>query len=248
MRYWKYQMILGIILMTLSILFYLIHYFIFRDAHHIFLYLIGDIAFVFIEVLLVTLIIHRVLEERDKRARLEKMNMVIGVFFTEVGTPLLAMLVQIDPRAREAAGVLVVKNEWTEREFQSAYQKILDSGYHVDLALVNWAGLGSFLLDRRAFLLTLLENPNLMEHESFTELLQAVFHLTQELGARKDLGNLPASDYKHLAGDTKRVYDPLVGQWLAHMKHLKQNYPYLFSLALRMNPFDKNASPVVRES
>lgn len=29
------------------------------------------------------------------------------------------------------------------------------------------------------------------------------------------------------------------------MKHLKESYPYLFSLAVRTNPFDPAASPVV---
>lgn len=55
----------------------------FRDPHHIFLYLIGDIAFVFIEVLLVTLIIHQLLSRREKQAMLKKLNMVIGAFFSE---------------------------------------------------------------------------------------------------------------------------------------------------------------------
>jgi hypothetical protein len=31
-----------------------------------------------------------------------------------------------------------------------------------------------------------------------------------------------------------------------YMQHLKQNYPYLFSLAMRTNPFDANASAIVR--
>jgi len=30
------------------------------------------------------------------------------------------------------------------------------------------------------------------------------------------------------------------------MKHLKANYPYLFSLAARTNPFDANASIEVK--
>jgi len=29
------------------------------------------------------------------------------------------------------------------------------------------------------------------------------------------------------------------------MEHLKVNYPYLFSLAMRTNPFDRDASPIV---
>ena len=40
--YWQIR--LGVILVALSAVFYLIHYAIFRDAHHIFLYLIAYLA------------------------------------------------------------------------------------------------------------------------------------------------------------------------------------------------------------
>jgi len=61
-----WQAILGIFLILSSSILYLIHFTIFRDAHHIFLYLIGDIAFVPIEVLLVTLVLHHLLSVRVK--------------------------------------------------------------------------------------------------------------------------------------------------------------------------------------
>ncbi|MEJ2700855.1 MAG: hypothetical protein P8Z79_00265 [Sedimentisphaerales bacterium] len=32
----------------------------------------------------------------------------------------------------------------------------------------------------------------------------------------------------------------------SHMEHLKSDYPYLFSLAVRTNPFDSNASAQVQ--
>jgi hypothetical protein len=54
----RWLIILSSFLIALSALLYLIHYEIFKDAHHIFIYMIGDIAFLPIEVLLVTLIIH----------------------------------------------------------------------------------------------------------------------------------------------------------------------------------------------
>jgi len=42
------------------------------------------------------------------------------------------------------------------------------------------------------------------------------------------------------------VYRNLALQWLKYMEHLKVNYPYLFSLSLRTNPFDRNATPIVK--
>lgn len=80
-RVFNWQVLLGLSLIALSALVYFIHYFIFRDAHHIFIYLIGDIAFVFLEVLLVTLVLHQLLHYREKKAMLNKLNMVIGAFF-----------------------------------------------------------------------------------------------------------------------------------------------------------------------
>ena len=51
---------------------------------------------------------------------------------------------------------------------------------------------------------------------------------------------------KHLSGDIQRAYQILVREWLDYLEHLKQDYPYLFSLALRTNPFDANASVVIQ--
>jgi hypothetical protein len=43
------------------------------------------------------------------------------------------------------------------------------------------------------------------------------------------------------------VYSRLVPEWMSYMEYLKGHYPYLFSLALRSNPFDPAASVIVRE-
>ncbi len=50
----------------------------------------SDLRMLCSQVLLGTLIIHQILGEREKRSMLRKLNMVIGAFFSEVGTPLLS--------------------------------------------------------------------------------------------------------------------------------------------------------------
>jgi hypothetical protein len=95
-------------------------------------------------------------------------------------------------------------------------------------------------------MLALLENPQLYEHDRFTDLMHAVFHLAEELISRERLVDLPNPDYDHLSGDITRVYGQLVVEWLTYMQHLKKHYPYLFSLAMRTNPFDAHASAIVQ--
>jgi hypothetical protein len=242
----SWQIILGLSLILLSIFFYLIHYVIFRDPHHIFIYLIGDIAFVFIEVLLVTLIIHQLLSMREKRARLEKLNMVIGAFFSEVGTELVTYFSDFDPKLDNIRKELIVTTDWSEQEFSRVSKRLKRYDYEVEIQKVELGYLRGFLMEKRNFLLRLLENPNLLEHESFTDLLRAVFHLNEELQSRENIRESPDTDREHLAGDIKRAYILLVHEWVDYMKHLKDNYPYLFSLAMRTNPFDQSASPVVK--
>ena len=103
MKRGRWQIFFGIILIILSVLTYIIHFFIFRDPHHILIYFIGDVAFVFIEVLLVTLVLHELLQLRDRRSRLKKLNMLIGTFFSEIGTELLRYFSDIDPRVRKCS-------------------------------------------------------------------------------------------------------------------------------------------------
>ncbi|MCK7537963.1 MAG: hypothetical protein MZV63_46915 [Marinilabiliales bacterium] len=77
-----------------------------------------------------------------------------------------------------------------------------------------------------------MENPTLLEHDRFTDLLWAVFHLVEELEMRPEsLEGLPAADYAHLSVDVRRAYSRLAGEWLAYALHLKEDYPFLFSLA-----------------
>lgn len=246
MKRLSWQVIFGLALITLSAFLYLIHYAIFRDAHHIYIYLIGDIAFVFIEVLLVTLIIHHLLNEREKQAMLKKMNMVIGVFFSEIGTTLLKYFSTFDLNSDKIRKELVVSTDWSGEKFATVIKHSRNYEYRIESKNGDLEGLKSFLIEKRNFLLGLLENPNLLEHESFTNLLWAVFHLTEELAHRIAVRDLPDTDYQHLSGDMKRAYVLLISEWLAYMKHLKANYPYLFSLAIRTNPLDPDASPIVR--
>ena len=171
--------------------------------------------------------------------------MVIGAFFSEVGSTLLVYFSDFDRRLEQIKGDLVVKGDWTDAQFQEVAERIRGYDYQVDARKIEFEHLRTFLVGKHDFLLRLLENPSLMEHELFTDLLLAVFHLTEELTHRRKLLELPAADQAHLAGDVRRIYGLLVHQWLDHLHYLKTNYPYLFSLAIRTNPFDEKASPIV---
>lgn len=242
----QWRISVSLVLVSASALTYAIHYFIFRDAHHIFIYMIGDMGFLFLDVLLVILFIEHVLSRREKRALMNKLNMVIGNFFSEVGLELLERFSDFVENSESLEKKLVIHPDWNKKDFRRAMDSAHSFSYEIKMDVKKLSALRDFLQDKRDFLLRLLENPNLLEHDRFTDLLWAVTHLSEELAFRgAELENLPSSDYKHLGGDLKRAYSQLTSEWIAYTSHLKESYPFLFSLAARVNPMNPHASPVV---
>lgn len=248
MKKWLPQILQGALLVVLSAVFYTLHYVLFHDAHHIFVYLVGDIAFVFIEVLLVSMIIHRLLGEHERHAQLEKINMIIGVFYSEVGIHLLKILSDHDPKIEKLQKAACAPDQSSAQKLNRIFKMLKQHDYELDASEIDWDATQEFLLSKKDFLVRLLENSSLHEHESFTDVLRSVFHLMEELAVREKVQDLPDADLIHLAGDVKRAYGQLALQWLSYMSGLEKNYPHLFSFAVRMNPFDRNISPVIRKS
>jgi hypothetical protein len=242
MKNLRRQVAFGIGLVMLSALTYFIQIRLFHAGRDTLFYLLQDLAFVPIQILIVTVIIDQVLRLREKAAMLNKLNMVIGTFFSEAGNYLLKSFSGFDHHVDRIRPELLVNGKWIDRQFARVVTDLQTYDYRIDVEKNDLGALKLFLSGKRDFFLRLLENQNLLEHETFTELLWAVFHLTEELEARADVAHLSTADREHLAGDIRRAYVILIGEWLGYMKHLKKEYPYLFSLAVRTNPFDEHAS------
>jgi hypothetical protein len=191
-------------------------------------------------------VIEYYISERERTERLRKMNMLVGVFYSECGTDLLRKFSAIDPGVESLRSALVVSNNWSAEVFAQTKVTLANHTLRLDSRDLDLPALHAFLSANKPLMVTLLENPHLIEHDTFTELMQALFHLTEELRVRDQLVDLPETDFAHLSGDSNRVYGLLIREWLVYMQHLKIHYPYLFSLAMRTNPFDTNASPIVR--
>lgn len=245
---------IAILLIFAALILYLTQYYLFNQLRTELFYFGIDLAFLPIEVLLVVLVIETAISQREKSVLLEKLNMVIGVFFSEVGTDLLSEISQFDSKSKKISQILIINANWNEHDFIKVKNDIINRKYVLKIqgddpdSLKFLGETKDFLKDKRRFLLALLENPNLLEHETFTELLNAVFHLAEELEKRNDIKHLPLADYQHLKLDTERAYNILIYEWIAYMEHLMNNYPYLFSLAMRTNPFDPNATVEIQDN
>jgi len=229
-----------VILAVASTALYLVDYFIIGNARDIVSSFVGNLAFLPVYVIFVTVMIEQVMRERERQAVMGKLNMVIGVFFSEVGNRLLRELSSYVVTCDGLRKEMRVTGQWKEADFRRALNYMKENDPRIECAACNKQRLKEFLGGKRSFLVSLLENQTLLEHDQFTELMWAVFHLVEELDARDSFENMPRSDIEHINGDIKRAFGYLSREWIYYMKHLQKDYPYLFSLAVRMNPMVEN--------
>lgn len=185
---------------------------------------------------------------REESLRHQKLNMVTGLFFSEMGSGLLKRFTQLDSKTEKLHKILKISGEWADKDFDEAYGRLKQHRFVIDSGRGDMSELREYLQNKGDLLLRLIENPVIHEHENFTDLLRAIFHLRDELLNRPDLSELLSHDRQHLDGDIARVYNLLAFEWLRYMRYLKKSYAYLFSLAMRLNPFDPEANAVISSS
>jgi hypothetical protein len=241
MNFIKSKVFIALLLILVSVGIYYIHFLFFHDAHHIFIYLVGDIAFLPLEVLLVSLVIENIISRREKKEKFEKLNMVIETFFSEFGKYLLHYISRFDKNLEQLKPYLVIEDCDAIFNYKGALAQLASYNADIDVKNINLEELTGYLTEKRHFLLNLLQNPNLLEHQSFTETIMAIFHITEELAAR-DLSALSPEDLDHTRVDIERAYKHLIRQWLLYIAYIQKNYPYFFLFATKTNPFQMDTT------
>lgn len=238
----KEKTLVGIGLLILSALLYTAHYLIFRDFHHIAIFSFEHIAFIPIEVLLVTLIIEGAIEKREKNKIMEKLNTLIGLFFSELGLSLLRDFVNVDSGIDKIRDKFLICKDCDDMKFKELKTELKNYDYDITINEMNLFQLKKQLNSLRDFLISMMQNPHLLEHDTFTDLLKAVFHLQEELNFRASVDEISEDDKEHIRGDIIRVYKLLTYEWVVYMKYLKTEYPFMYTTALMKNPFKNNQS------
>lgn len=241
MKRLKFNRMIMLVLIILFVLFFGLQQLIFRNLQETLYLFFQDLLFLPLQILLVTFVLNKVLESREKQEKLEQINIVVSAFFSDIGTEAINTLNPFIADFTDIKRLLDMSPEWSGKEFQYAEKDIKTHKFHADIKPGSLEPLKAALLPKKAYLLQMFSNPNLLEHNTFTDMLWALYHVIDELENRTCLQSLPDSDISHLSNDIVRAYGLLVYEWVLYMKHLKYKYPYLWSLAVRKSPFAENS-------
>lgn len=230
-----------IILIAVSCLFFLLQSFLFNNTHEGLFLLFQDLVFLPIHVVLVTLILDKIISIREKEEKMERLNILINDFFNEAGSDILEEMNRFVKNQEEIKSIMQITANYKDDDFKNAVKAVENVAIQADIRFSDIGVLKNNLLERKRNVLAMVENPSLLEHDRFTEMLWAVYHMTEELKARDNFHTLPHADFEHLCGDLKRAYRYLCIEWLFFNQYIKKRYPYLFSLSLRKSPFTDNS-------
>ena len=106
---------------------------------------------------------------KERTHRNEKINMIVGAFFSEAGTELITYLSGFDQSLDKIRKQLIMNNDCSNKNFHLIRKKLKKYHYKINIDKSALPELRKFFIDRKDFLLRLLENPYILEHESFAE-------------------------------------------------------------------------------
>lgn len=196
---------------------------------------------------LVVNVVEHMIYRYEQARRQEKTDMLVGLFFSSLGTGLLREFARKDPDRAALAPVVLETQSAEQGEFSRLLSGLDGRTFRLDARDFDLFAFRETLGQNVQFLLLLLQNPDLEEHDRFSDLLFATLHLWEELTNRAVLAKLPDPDLAHLSGDLNRIYAAILKEWVVYLRHVKERYPYLHSLALRTNPFDESAEVIIRK-
>lgn len=246
---WKAKF--SILMVILIIIIYGSNYLVLGDAEHIISYIWTHLGFIPVDILIVAFLLDEIIERKEKEAMLEKLDMLMSTFFSELGNDLIGQLSAVNKYDADTQTLKSIKN-WEEKDFDAKLDELKNASidFQADITPEEreefLENLRTLLVGKREFIINLINNPNLLEKEEFTGLINAILHLDEELEHRTDLALVNDADFGHLNGDMQRVYNKLVYEWVYYLRYLYKHHPYMIALIIRTNPFDEDADVYVK--
>ncbi|MEG1409102.1 MAG: hypothetical protein RSD36_04605 [Terrisporobacter sp.] len=122
MKNCKHYLKLSLILIATSAIMFLIHYLVFGQGVNTAYYSLMNLCFIPINSLVVTIILEKLIDYKAKQERVEKLNMLVGIFFTEIGCKLMHLRDKITFLKNDKKGELDINH--LEKDIIRVYNNI----------------------------------------------------------------------------------------------------------------------------
>lgn len=187
-----------------------------------------NIAFIPIDILVVAIIFDNIIDFKNYKDRNNKLNMLVGLFYSEIGFQLMHYIIQGDEKA-----INLITDFSNINEIENLLR---NHNYVVNIDNIDIQSINNLLYNNNSLLINLISNENVILYDDFTDLLIAVSHIRDEIIFIEKYSLLELGQ-DHIEEDIGRVYKIITLEWVKYIGYLEKTYPFLYHNAVRVNPF-----------
>lgn len=221
-----------ILLCIASVVIYVIQLLVFKDPNTTGFYILQDLAFLPISIAVATVVVGEYLEQKDKKERQEKTQMLCSGFFSEMGNELLQVIFPICLEKENIKNLFETSEIKDDKSFDAMREKLKVVPMHVELDGKSYDQVNKIICERRDVLLILSSNPLLLDHADFTKLIWGLFHLTDEFRLRGNYETLKKADLAHIEEDFSEILRYLLINWARNRVYTRKNFPNYYSSSI----------------
>ena len=129
---WKAKF--SILMIILIIIIYGSNYLVLGDAEHIISYIWTHLGFIPVDILIVAFLLDEIIERKEKEAMLEKLDMLMSTFFSEVGNDLINQLSTVNKYKASTENLKSIKN-WNDADYENKLNELKNS--NVDFSAMD---------------------------------------------------------------------------------------------------------------
>lgn len=226
--------------LLISTIIYFFHYIIFGDLRQTLSGIILSLGYVPIGIIYQELIVDKILDKKQKLNSIEKINVIIGAFYNEVGNSLINILSKGDKKIDIVREEINVNSNWSNEKFQNLIELLKVNTCEIDINKIDIRKIVKLLNHKDTLIINLMINQNIKEYKGFIQLLIVLIYLRDQLQFVTSMESVDDFKYKTIKEEVCKSYNILLIQWVLYIKELKDIDYDLFLKVINNSPLKNN--------
>lgn len=230
-----------LMLLVLTILFQGLYFIFFKDRQYVYFTILHGVVEAPFNMFLTGVLFNYILNRKEQSSEREKTNMLIGIFYSEVGNELLRLFLEADMYVEYFRSKFMIKKTWTEADYKKLLLQSDSIEHSINIENIDLSKLREKLANVTGLSIDLLTSTSLQNKDDFNIIVNNVFFLKGELDDRMEGRELDEHEKVHIQKIVNELYLRLIKMWVSHMYYRQSSNEQLFIKALIKSPFDNRS-------
>ena len=103
-----------------------------KDPEHVISYIWTHLGFIPVDILIVAFVLDEIISKKEKEAMMEKLDMIMSTFFSEVGNDLISQLSSVNKHKADTSYLESIKS-WDDKDYENKLKEKLGTKVNISL-------------------------------------------------------------------------------------------------------------------